>query len=248
MKELVYPSGSYPISDTMVLENISVSCSPFAIFKPTSPTVNMFDIRPNTFWNGGMIDCSGINFSATVFTIDGKYQPGMGATRQAPCLENIYFNTRRSTLGGGTAILFTSNGESNNAINFCRLDGLRFYGFSDAIKMYLDKAGWITANLFSNIAIHSCVRGINLYSEPTAIKGCNGNLFSNIQLQPSPISIDGIKITKGSYNRFDNLMMWDADHLTGFHVNIVSGTKNIFHGYIDRDSIHDGGRESVFGG
>ena len=173
----------------------------------------VFELQQNASLVGGFITINSSSYTSDVIFLDGKYQ------YEKTNVKDLYL-TNWSGKVGGTAIKLYSgaNGSKIQYINFENISISRFSKgiFLQAVKPASGEA-WVNANRFDKITIDGCTDMIVLDSAKQPPNECSGNVFSNLQIQPSSDTTKLFTIT-GTGNQFDG-MCWDLHFIT--HTNPV---------------------------
>ncbi len=145
--------------------------------------------------------------------MDGKYQ------YHKTTLKDLYL-TNWSGLNGGTAIKLFS-GSNNSKIQYINFENISISRFSKGIFLQAVKPSsgeaWVNANRFDKISIDGCTDMIVIESSKQPPNECSGNLFTNLQIQPSSYTTKLFTIT-GTENQFEG-MCWDLHFIR--HTNPV---------------------------
>ncbi|MYL49272.1 hypothetical protein GLV98_07235 [Halobacillus litoralis] len=152
---------------------------------------------------------------------------------------------------GGTGIYLYSGGNEHE-ISFVNFSNIKVVGFEKGIHLRATKPStgraWVNANNFDNVAIEDCVHMIVLEGSETVPFETTGNIFSNLQIQPSN-STKKIITASGQDNRFTG-MVWDlfeiphsgpvVDFTTRSSYNFVDLSRNV-----PLDRVSDKGRKNL---
>ncbi|UZJ79376.1 hypothetical protein [Fictibacillus sp. KU28468] len=166
---------------------------------------------------GAYIAIDDTAFASSVIYLDGKYK---------------YYNIWQRTIikdcnivnwtgsHKGTAVYLYANGSGHN-ITFIDFEKIKISGFNTGVKLQAIKPSsgnsWINGNRFMDFSVEDCVNMVTFSSGESVPNECTGNQFTNMQLQPSDITVKLFTIT-GQYNRLDG-MAWD--------LQIIPATKPI---------------------
>ncbi|MCM3717687.1 hypothetical protein [Fictibacillus phosphorivorans] len=172
-----------------------------------SGNFRVLEIQRNASLVGAYIAIDDANFNSQVIYLDGKYR---------------YYNTWNRTIiqdinivnwsGSykGTGLHLYSNG-TNHEISFVNFRNINIAGLNTAIRLQSVQPAtgysWINANRFESVSIDDCVQGITFISSESIPNECSGNLFTNLQIQPSGQTVKLMTISS-QYNEFHG-MAWD---------------------------------------
>ncbi len=167
----------------------------------------VLELQRNASLEGAYIAIDDVNFNSPVIYLDGKYK---------------YYNTWHKTLikdinivnwsgsNKGTGLHLYSYGMGHE-ISFVNFENINIAGLNTAIRLQSIKPStgysWVNANRFTNVSIDDCVQGIVFSSSESIPNECSGNVFTNLQIQPSSKTVKLVTIS-GQYNEF-NGMAWD---------------------------------------
>ncbi|MGE6487555.1 hypothetical protein [Paenisporosarcina sp. NPDC076898] len=173
----------------------------------------VFELQQDASLVGGFITINSSSYNSDVIYLDGKYQ------YEKTCVKDLYL-TNWSGKNGGTAIKLYAgaNGSKIQYINFENISISRFSKgiFLQAVKPASGEA-WVNANRFDKITLDGCTDMIVLDSSKQPPNECSGNVFTNLQIQPSSDTNKLVTIT-GTENQFDG-MSWDLHFIK--HTNPV---------------------------
>lgn len=173
----------------------------------------VFELQQNASLVGGFITINSTSFNSDAIFLDGKYQ------YEKTNVKDIYL-TNWSGKVGGTAIKLYS-GANNSKIQYINFENITISRFTNGIFLQSVKPAsgeaWVNANRFDKITIDGCINMIVLDSAKQPPNECSGNVFSNLQIQPSSATNKLFTIT-GTENQFDG-MCWDLHFIA--HTNPV---------------------------
>jgi hypothetical protein len=114
----------------------------------------------------------------------------------------------------GTGIHCFSGGNEHE-ISFVLFDSIKIVGFAKGIHLKAVKPitgrSWVNANTFDKIAIEDCVDMIVIEGSETVPFECSGNIFTNLQIQPSWVT-ERILTIQGQYNKVEGIC-WDLHEI-----------------------------------
>lgn len=193
----------------------------------------VLELQRNASLEGAYIAIDDVNFNSPVIYLDGKYK---------------YYNTWNKTVikdinivnwsGSyrGTGLHLYSNG-TGHEISFVNFENINFAGLNTAVRLQSVKPStgysWVNANRFNNVSVDDCVQGIVFASSESIPNECSGNLFTNLQIQPSAKTVKLMTIS-GQYNEFDG-MAWDLGQVR--NNTLVEFTSQSSYNKIDIRSI-----------
>ncbi|GGB41483.1 hypothetical protein [Fictibacillus barbaricus] len=193
----------------------------------------VLELQRNASLDGAYIAIDDVNFNSPVIYLDGKYK---------------YYNTWNKTVikdinivnwsGSyrGTGLHLYSYG-TGHEISFVNFENINFAGLNTAIRLQSVKPStgysWVNANRFNKVSVDDCVQGIVFTSSESIPNECSGNLFTNLQIQPSAKTVKLITIS-GQYNEFDG-MAWDLGQVR--NNTLVEFTSQSSYNKIDIRSI-----------
>ena len=193
----------------------------------------VLELQRNASLEGAYIAIDDVNFNSPVIYLDGKYK---------------YYNTWNKTVikdinivnwsGSyrGTGLHLYSNG-TGHEISFVNFENVNFAGLNTAVRLQSVKPStgysWVNANRFNKVSVDDCVQGIVFTSSESIPNECSGNLFTNLQIQPSAKTVKLMTIS-GQYNEFDG-MAWDLGQVR--NNTLVEFTSQSSYNKIDIRSI-----------
>jgi hypothetical protein len=129
--------------------------------------------------------------------------------------------------------LFADN--DGDEISFLEFDSIKLVNLDVGIDIEVLDPGaggtaYVNANMFNNVTIEGCNEMINIESGITVPNEFSGNLFTNLQIQPSYATQKLITVN-GGYNRFSG-MIWDL-HLIPHSNDVIFLTSNSEHTTFD---------------
>ncbi|HHK5597047.1 TPA: hypothetical protein ACQUIL_000919 [Bacillus tropicus] len=171
----------------------------------------VLELEKNASIEGAYIAIDDPTFNSEVIYLDGK---------------NKYYNTWHKTrikdiniinwteTNKGTGISLYSGGKENE-ISFINFENIKVVGMETGVKLVAKKPqsghAWINANRFMNFSLEDCVYMIYMDSNVTTPNEISGNLFTNLQIQPSNKTKSIVKVS-GQHNEF-NGMVWDLQKI-----------------------------------
>ncbi|SDN07846.1 hypothetical protein SAMN04488137_3399 [Fictibacillus solisalsi] len=169
----------------------------------------VFELQKDASLEGAYIAIDDPNFNSYVIYLDGKYK---------------YYNIWERTIirncniinwtgtNKGTAIQLYSNG-TEYGITFIDFENIRISGFQTGVRLQAVKPAsgksWVNGNRFINFSMEDCINMVTITSGESVPNECTGNIFSNMQIQPSTKTTKLFTIS-GQYNRLDG-MAWDLN-------------------------------------
>jgi hypothetical protein len=206
---------------TVLLEDVTYIVSSGIIVKPdikliggygTSFTVyganhNVLEIQKNASVEGFKIHIDDSNFVGNVIYLDGKYKYYNSWNRSAiRDLTIVDWNDYRKCTG-----VKLYSGLDGDEISFLEFNSLKLtnldIGISFEVVRPVSGTSYVNANQFNNVTIEGCNEMIHMSSGITIPNECTGNIFTNLQIQPSYATQKLFTIC-GGYNIF-NGMVWD---------------------------------------
>ncbi|PET32852.1 hypothetical protein CN518_14265 [Bacillus anthracis] len=194
----------------------------------------VLELEKNASIEGAYIAIDDPTFNSEVIYVDGK---------------NKYYNTWHKTrikdiniinwteTNKGTGISLYSGGKENE-ISFINFENIKVVGMETGVKLVAKKPqsghAWINANRFMNFSLEDCVYMIYMDSNVTTPNEISGNLFTNLQIQPSNKTKSIVKVS-GQHNEF-NGMVWDLQKIN--HENeLVELTDKSMNTVIEMSSV-----------
>ncbi|EAL11148.1 conserved hypothetical protein protein, partial [Bacillus cereus G9241] len=194
----------------------------------------VLELEKNASIEGAYIAIDDPTFNSEVIYLDGK---------------NKYYNTWHKTrikdiniinwteTNKGTGISLYSGGKENE-ISFINFENIKVVGMETGVKLVAKKPqsghAWINANRFMNFSLEDCVYMIYMDSNVTTPNEISGNLFTNLQIQPSNKTKSIVKVS-GQHNEF-NGMVWDLQKIN--HENeLVELTDKSMNTVIEMSSV-----------
>ncbi|MDA1887493.1 hypothetical protein [Bacillus cereus group sp. BY105LC] len=179
----------------------------------------VLELEKNASIEGAYIAIDDPTFNSEVIYLDGK---------------NKYYNTWHKTeikdiniinwteTNKGTGISLYSGGKENE-ISFINFENIKVVGMETGVKLVAKKPqsghAWINANRFMNFSLEDCVNMIYMDSNVTTPNEISGNLFTNLQIQPTNKTKSIAKVS-GQHNEFHG-MVWDLQKIN--HENELIG-------------------------
>ncbi|PFE97810.1 hypothetical protein CN325_12080 [Bacillus thuringiensis] len=171
----------------------------------------VLELEKNASIEGAYIAIDDPKFNSEVIYLDGK---------------NKYYNTWHKTqikdiniinwteTNKGTGISLYSGGKENE-ISFINFENIKVVGMETGVKLVAKKPqsghAWINANRFMNFYLEDCVNMIFMDSNVTTPNEISGNLFTNLQIQPTNKTKSIVKVS-GQHNEFHG-MVWDLQKI-----------------------------------
>lgn len=171
----------------------------------------VLELEKNASIEGAYIAIDDPKFNSEVIYLDGK---------------NKYYNTWHKTqikdiniinwteTNKGTGIFLYSGGKENE-ISFINFENIKVVGMETGVKLVAKKPqsghAWINANRFMNFSLEDCVNMIFMDSNVTTPNEISGNLFTNLQIQPTNKTKSIVKVS-GQHNEFHG-MVWDLQKI-----------------------------------
>ncbi|AJH71939.1 hypothetical protein DJ86_2234 [Bacillus cereus ATCC 4342] len=194
----------------------------------------VLELEKNASIEGAYIAIDDPTFNSEVIYLDGK---------------NKYYNTWHKTkikdiniinwteTNKGTGISLYSGGKENE-ISFINFENIKVVGMETGVKLVAKKPqsghAWINANRFMNFSLEDCVYMIYMDSNVTTPNEISGNLFTNLQIQPTNKTKSIVKVS-GQHNEF-NGMVWDLQKIN--HENeLVELTDKSMNTVIEMSSV-----------
>ena len=193
-----------------------------------------FEIQQDASLVGASINVDPIAYNKEAVYLDGS-QKFYNTWNRTILRDLVILNWSGGHTGTGLK-LFSGTPEAE--ISFVDFENIKIVGFDKGIHLQARKITsgrtWINANRFTNLSLDDCVDMITIDSGVTVPNECSGNLFSNLQIQPSSYTKNILQVS-GMYNRFDG-MLWDISEIK--HSNpIVTMTKNSSYNIVDIPSL-----------
>ncbi|AJH80627.1 pectate lyase superfamily protein [Bacillus thuringiensis] len=194
----------------------------------------VLELEKNASIEGAYIAIDDPTFNSEVIYLDGK---------------NKYYNTWHKTqvkdiniinwteTNKGTGISLYSGGQENE-ISFINFENIKVVGMETGVKLVAKKPqsghAWINANRFMNFSLEDCVNMIYMDSNVTTPNEISGNLFTNLQIQPTNKTKSIAKVS-GQHNEFHG-MVWDLQKIN--HENeLVELTDKSMNTVIEMSSV-----------
>ncbi|ENB9401317.1 hypothetical protein [Bacillus paranthracis] len=194
----------------------------------------VLELEKNASIEGAYIAIDDPTFNSEVIYLDGK---------------NKYYNTWHKTkikdiniinwteTNKGTGISLYSGGKENE-ISFINFENIKVVGMETGVKLVAKKPqsghAWINANRFMNFSLEDCVNMIYMDSNVTTPNEISGNLFTNLQIQPTNKTKSIAKVS-GQHNEFHG-MVWDLQKIN--HANeLVELTDKSMNTVIEMSSV-----------
>ncbi|HHI3607332.1 hypothetical protein [Bacillus anthracis] len=194
----------------------------------------VLELEKNASIEGVYIAIDDPTFNSEVIYLDGK---------------NKYYNTWHKTkikdiniinwteTNKGTGISLYSGGKENE-ISFINFENIKVVGMETGVKLVAKKPqsghAWINANRFMNFSLEDCVNMIYMDSNVTTPNEISGNLFTNLQIQPTNKTKSIAKVS-GQHNEFHG-MVWDLQKIN--HENeLVELTDKSMNTVIEMSSV-----------
>lgn len=171
----------------------------------------VLELEKNASIEGAYIAIDDPKFNSEVIYLDGK---------------NKYYNTWHKTqIKDINIINWTEtnkdigislySGGKENEISFINFENIKVVGMETGVKLVAKKPqsghAWINANRFMNFSLEDCVNMIFMDSNVTTPNEISGNLFTNLQIQPTNKTKSIVKVS-GQHNEFHG-MVWDLQKI-----------------------------------
>lgn len=171
----------------------------------------VIELQRNASLVGAYIVIDSPVFANDVIYLDGKYKYYNSWHRTVVKEINIVnWNGNNK----GTGVRLYSHG-TDHEISFVGFENIKIVGLHTAITLEALKPpsgfSWVNANRFSNITIDDCVECVRIKSGETIPNECSGNLFRNMQIQPSSRT-NYLFTINGQYNEFHGVA-WDMHEI-----------------------------------
>jgi hypothetical protein len=195
-------------SGIMVKQGIKLVGGYNSSFTVYGTNYNVLEFQKNSSAEGFTVNIDDVNFVGNVLYFDGKYKYYNSWNRTAVRnIQIIDWNDYRKATG---VKLYSKN--ANDEISFLLFDNVKIVSMNVGVSLQCiapipSGSAYINANRFNNFTIEGCNEMINLTSQITVPAECSGNIFSNLQIQPSYATQTLITVN-GGYNVFDG-MIWD---------------------------------------
>lgn len=186
-------------------------------------------------------------FNSSVIYLDGKYK-----------YYNVWWKSLVKNLTivnwsgshKGIGLHLYSNGP-NHAISFMDFENIKIVGMNTGVKLQAVKASsgfsYVNANRFNALSLDDCINNIQIIGSETIPFECSGNLFTNIQVQPTSATQQLFQIN-GQQNFFDGLV-WDISTINSTASLVKLTNKSSLNSFnvrgIPQDRINNQGRKNV---
>jgi hypothetical protein len=210
-KTVILADKDYYISSTITVKNGVRLEGGHASSITIGADVRGFNIEKNAAMRNLKINVDYTGYSKEVLYLDGvqKYYNTWNRTR----LENLVILNWTGKVSG-TAIQLYSGGKGHE-ISFVNFNDVKIVSFAKAVHLKAVKPAsgfaYVNANRFDNFSIEDCIDCITLEGSETIPNECSGNMFTNLQIQPSANTVNIAKI-QGQYNKLDG-MCWDLHEI-----------------------------------
>jgi hypothetical protein len=219
IKTVLLEDVAYIISAGIILkENIKLIGGYGSSFTVYGSNYKVLDFKKNSSLEGLKIHIDDENFIGSVLHFDGvnKYYNSWNRTAVRD-VAIIDWNDYRKCIG--MKLFADGNGDE---ISFLEFDSIKLTNLNVGISVEVIKpptgTSYVNGNKFNNITLEGCNEMISISSDITVPNEFSGNIFSNLQIQPSYATQKLITIN-GGYNSF-NGMIWDL-HLIPHSNNVI---------------------------
>lgn len=210
-KEVTLENRDYQLTSGIVIKQGVKLKGSFNTRLIVNGNFKVLELQKDASLEGVYIAVDDPNFTSSVIYLDGKYKYYNIWERTVIRNCNIINWTGTNK---GTALQLYSNGPEHS-ITFIDFEDIKISGFQIGIRLQAIKPAsgksWVNGNRFLNFSIEDCVNMVLLASGESVPNECSGNIFTNMQLQPSTKTTKLFTIT-GQYNRLDG-MAWDLNIL-----------------------------------
>lgn len=206
----------------------------------------VIELQRNASLVGAYIAIDTPNFANTVLYLDGKYRYYNSWNRTKIKGLNI-INWNQSYKGTGVHLF--SHG-ANHEISFVNFEDIKIAGLETAIKLEATKPpsgyAWVNGNRFLDVTIDDCVNCVSILSNETIPNECSGNLFRNMQIQPSTRT-NKLFTINGQYNELHGVTweMHEIKNKTPVEFTTNSSFNTLKMRSIEADRIVDKGRSNL---
>ncbi|MEC3883977.1 hypothetical protein VKA52_09610 [Halobacillus sp. HZG1] len=239
---------SFYLENTITIKKGVRLLSAYSTVYTLGANVNGFIIEQDASFLGGKVAIDVAGYTKKAISLNGSQK-----------FYNTWNNTQIDDItilnwmgdNGGTGIYLYSGGNEHE-ISFVNFNNIKIVGFEKGIHLRATKPSsgraWVNANNFDNIAIEDCVNMIVLEGSETVPFETTGNIFSNLQIQPSS-STKKIITANGQANKFTG-MVWDLFEITHSE-SVVDFTSRSSYNFIDLskniplDRVSDKGRKNL---
>ncbi|MFC3767300.1 glycosyl hydrolase family 28-related protein [Paenibacillus sp. GCM10012303] len=222
--EVIVPPGNYNISATIeVKPKVHLKCAHGCTIRPTAD-VNMIKLRKNAQISGARLDTySFVDFNKCCIYVDGsdKFAFNHNTSIKSMVLYGRHERVVRSKEEdehSSTGIYLYATGNGNNVCGVHIYD-INIIYFGKAIHLHAENAGddtsqWVNGNQFDMIGFSGNQYDIyttgSIYRHPVhnGIYETSGNIFTNIQIQPTENITKKCFYINGAYNRII-AKVWD---------------------------------------
>lgn len=167
-----------------------------------------FELEQGASFCGGTISIGIDKYTQEVVYLDGKYKYD-SASAKTVIRDLVIWNWTATT--GGVGLSLFSGGETHQ-IQFLNIERLVIWNFDIGIRLKATEPikgqTWINANRFDKITLSECNQMIVIESNISVPFECSGNIFTNLQIQPSTTTREILKIS-GMGNTFTGVL-WDT--------------------------------------
>ena len=184
----------------------------------------VFELQQGASITGGFVGIDANNFTSEVVYLDGKYQYEDSFIKTT-VKDMVMVNW--SGTNGGSAISLHSGGNHHH-IQYVNFENLSISRFSKGIHLSASKPAsgmaWVNANRFDKITLEGCTEMIVIDSDIRPPNECSGNVFTNLQIQPSEKTMKILTATGGN-NQFQG-MTWDLHFIPHSNPVVEFGLKS----------------------
>lgn len=208
IKTVLLEDVTYIISGTInVKQNVKLIGGYGTSFTVYGLNYSVLDIKKNASVEGFKINIDDNGFTGNVILLDGSNRYYNSWNRTAiKDLAIIDWNDYRKCKG--IKLLADGSGDEISFLEFknIKLTNLNV-GISVEVKKPTSGMAYVNANLFDNITLEGCNEMINISSDISVPNEFTGNIFTNLQVQPS-YATQKLFTINGGYNTFEG-MIWD---------------------------------------
>lgn len=235
--EIIYlPSGGIDLSSDISIDDITIKgVGSSDTFSEKMTQINLTANNTITLAKGGRLQDLNIKASSThgseAVVVEGENNFwGFNSV-----IDNVFI-FKDSNNENGTGLLIRADSTSANAhVTLCSFNDIHIRGFETCMKIYGTEpanTAFVNGNQFANLLLSDGHYLLDIESDSGG--ATNGNMFTNIQLEPAADTIDGIRLygdTDPVSNMFTNVYAWDWHLCSGYSVNVSMGHGNVFKGF-----------------
>ncbi|MBI0577468.1 hypothetical protein IEC97_08855 [Neobacillus cucumis] len=216
-KTVIASDKDYHLTGTVVIKQGVKLLGSYGTRFIIGANVRGFELQKDSSFSDAcvMVDFSG--YSKEVVYLDGKYK--YYTKWNGSSLKNLVIVNWTGKVSG-TGIRLYSGG-NGHGISFITFTDIKIVSFEIGIhlKANIPPSGVssVNANRFEKISLESCIENIILEGSETIPNECSGNLFTNLQIQPSS-NTNHIMTIQGQNNKVDGIC-WDLQLIQ--HTNPV---------------------------